>query len=407
MPDTFDVDHAFEALAHDVMHRAAPPSAVHAIKQARGRRRATLATSVAAALVVAAGVVVPTMLGGDDSSRVAEHDGLRSLPTGATFPLAGWEPYGRHGLGPHGDGRSDSACAAAWLAKAREPGPLYTGQTALARGDDRLLTKFADFGSGSEDKAISYSAAPPADCGVPTTAVHYDGGEVLHFTGTERGPSDLWVVRFGAMVALAVLDSDAPATLGERTRIGDSLMAALVLPMLWPNFDTDPAATSPPDVDPDPVMTAINHAFSAEINPAAIDQAFGSWFPAWRDGMAEGGVLSRYCNEGVADDPGTFEWSGGTAVVWLYRLKTAEAATKARATLLSGCESPQWSVAEIGASGSIATSAAGNYWVVQSGGLVAELRVMDAANPPPEVISDVAALLTRALQNAQAVQEAQ
>ncbi len=159
--------------------------AVHAIGEARHRRRRTLATVAAVVLVVVAGFVVRATVSDDHPARVADHDDLRTLPEMDVFALYGWAPPIR----PHKP--AISSCASVWLDRTAVHQPTSYGHTHLVRGDDRLLTEFADFGAGAEDEAIAYAPAPPTDCGVPTTTVRYDGGEVQHFSGTESGPADL------------------------------------------------------------------------------------------------------------------------------------------------------------------------------------------------------------------------
>ena len=391
MPETFDVDHAFEALAQDVMHRAGPPSAVSAIKQARRRRRTALATAAAAALIVVAGVVVPTMVGGDDSSRVAGNDGLRPLPVPAAFAPEGWGPV----EGTQPGVLTTSTCVASFSKVSPAPlNPVASGQFQLGRGDDRLLAFFLDYGddAGSAQVAVSSATDPSNGCGTLTQEVGYAGGEVEHFARTAGTlTTDLWVTRLGNQVGIAIAVSGVAATVAQRTTMSDSLIGALQFPGTW----------RPSTADPEP----------SDERFAAIDEAFAGWFPDWQESLpdAEPAVPCfdpTMTARGAPLDHPSREYGSGHVGIYIHSWPSEDEAVNAREMLLSQlaqCNSTPWSVQQSGPTTWIATSPAGTLWMVGSATEIGVVGVREATNPPGEVTDDVVAMLTEELAPGQQV----
>ncbi len=315
MPETFDVDRAFEALAHDVMDRTAPPSAFAAIKQARRRRRTALATVALAVAVVVTGVGVPALTGGDSTGDVAT-EGLRALPSPARFTPEGW--------GTVGDAAPDtpmvSSCLSSFIAPSPTPlRPAATGQSVLGRGDARLIAMFYDFAddAGSADQAVSLATDASNACSSATPSIRYIGGTVQHLVDVEKGvTTDLWVARLGNRVGFVAAVGERAAEADEVVAIADALMGALQYPGTW-----EPAA---------PSSSESEAAFAAEVNDATIDGLFGGWFPAWRQGPVDGGLP---CAALTWDSPasGSGSMPGGGVSINSYTWPTpAEAATARR-----------------------------------------------------------------------------
>lgn len=390
MPETFDVDHAFEALAQDVMHRAGPPSAVNAINQARHRRRTALATGAAALALVVGSVAVTTLTGGDGSSGNVATEGLRPLPAPAEFAPDGW--------GPVDDAQPDSlttlACLASFLKVSPQPLiPVATGEALRGRGDDRLVAFFLDFGddAAAAEEAVSFATDPSNGCGASTQEVRYNGGQVQHFAETEGSlATDLWVTRLTNRVGITVAISDVAATPGQRLSVADSSMGALQFPGTWEPTTTEPSASSS------------ETAFGSEIDPAAIDRVFGGWFTAWRQAPVDG-VLPCVSLTRSQPSSGSGSMPGGGVRVQSYAWPTeaeAEVARERILTSLAECNSVKWSLANTGPTTWVVTSDAGTLWVAQSTTLIGLIEARDGVNPPAQVTSAVTELLMGEIERA-------
>lgn len=385
MPETYDIDRAFEALAQDVMDRTAPPSAFAAIKQARRRRRTAIATVALAAAVVVGGVAVPTLAGGDDSGGNVATEGLRALPAPAPFAPEGWELL---------DGSGPVKPAIKCLKPSSSPrGAVATGQQVLARGEELLSTTFFDFGddAASADDAVATATGSSNGCGSSTPTVAYPGGEVQYLRGPENGVTltpELWVARLGNRVGFSITLNTEAASAGQRMMMGDSLMAALQFPDTW-----EPPAS-------DPSSPESQSAFGSEVDAATVDEAFGDWFTDWRQARVDGGLPCAILG---FPDPATGSGSmpGGGLSINEYIWTSADDATAARKSLmsdLSACNSTRWSIAPSGPSAWVATSDAGTLWIAELGASIGLFEVRDGGNPPAQVKTDVAALLTDLLE---------
>lgn len=391
MPDTFDVDRAFEALAHDVMDRAAPPSAVAAIKQARRRRRTAIATAALAAAVVVGGVALPTLTGDDDSSGLVATEGLRELPGPAAFAPEGWGPV--RDIDP--EVTATNACLSSFLMQSASPlQPVASGQALLARGDDWLLGMFADFGDDatSATEAVSIATDPTNKCGSPDPAVRYTHGEVQHSAIRAAGQAtDVWTARLGNRVGFAVRIGQVASAADETTGTGDSLMAALQHPDTW-QLESESL--------PVPSSSESQATFGAEVNEAAIDEAFGDWFPDWRQARVDGGLPCASLAASpdapqAATGSGSMPGSGGVTL-FSYQWATDATATAAREALLSdlrACSSAQWSIENSGELAGVATSDAGGLWITQAGDAVGLFEAREGVDPPADVKARVTTLL--------------
>ncbi|HXH80268.1 hypothetical protein [Nocardioides sp.] len=412
MPDIFDIDRAFDVLADDVMHRASPPTAINAIKQARRRRRTALATAAAAALVVVAGFVVPTMVGEDDSSRVAENDKnedvgrVRPLPAPAEFAPEGWEPLiTGDTLFPH-----TSTCLRSFL----EPGPEDRGLdiiSELGRGDDRLVSRFFDFhdDEDSAERADQLVAATSSltGCGAPTRVPRDADADVQHFASTEGGiATDLWVAQTAVdgpgliglkqRVGISLAVSKTPATSGEVAMIADSLVASLRDSSVSPGGSL--RAYSKPAL----------RAEEAEKKRLLEDArtAFGAWSRVWGGSDSPSFGLCAEPPLRGAPNPFLEGWidyavgAGGAVDIEFNVWRTDDEATTARAEFLSQlaeCNVTQWQVESSGPSTWIATSHLGTAWIVQDAEAFGVLRAREAIDPPDDVSAAVFDVLTSTL----------
>lgn len=410
MPDTFDVDHAFEALAHDVMGRAGPPSAVHAIKQARQRRRTTLATVAGAALVVVTGFAMPTTMGGDDSPRVAEHDGagrVGPLPAPAEFAPDGWKPLkGSERLFPH-----TNSCVRSFL----QPVPTGSemqgyGLSEMARGDDRLASWFMEFEDNKQaaDQLVAASASVPG-CGGSTAVRHYADGDVQHFASSVDGiATDLWVARITVdgpgliglqnRVGLSLAVGKATASSTEVAGIADSLVASLHAPETWQGVP----------------IYANKERLRADVSERTlegVDTAFSAWFPRWRE-SDPGFALPCADLPSLGDEnPYVGGWYGadaGDVRTEFHAWLTVDEATDVRAAFLSQLAACthliKWQVESTGPSSWLATSHVGTVWIVQDGAALGVLHARNAINPPDDVTGAVNDLLASSLVEKAAVQ---
>lgn len=287
MPETFDLDRAFEALAHDVMDRATPPSARSAIKQARRRRRTTIATVALAAAVVVGGVAVPTLL--LERSGVEFAHGMPiAAPLDADAMELATEGWISGWSDEVGSGWSEPECFGSRAASG-PPDALERGTSRLSGYEESTaLPLFLTYGDATSAEAAWQALnAPLLACPesvTETDAPTYPAGtEVRHYTvqySTDGSLSavvtDVWIARTG----------NAVGSLDVRTRAGiaapatiDAVSDALVAGMLagWSQDLEHPQEM--PEVTSRPQLPG----FDERDLIAALD--------GWRGAERPGGVL--------------------------------------------------------------------------------------------------------------------
>ncbi|WP_107704706.1 hypothetical protein [Nocardioides allogilvus] len=285
MPDIFDLDRAFDALAHDVMDRTSPPSAVHAIEQARRRRRTAIATVALAAAVAVAGVAVPTLL--LDRSGVEFADGLpESAPLDAAALndatrgwISGWsdEPGGPW---------SQPGCL---MGSDEHPEPTELRRSNFGGGhESSAMPLFLTFDSAtSAESAWKALNAPLTRCPgadvTETTAPDYpDGTAVRHYSVSDRSDdggaalTDVWVARSGNTVGSLWLTSAAGVASDDAV---DTLSDVLVAGMLDGSAQVLEHPQSVPDVKQRPHL------------PLFDERDLASALDGWRAAERASGVV--------------------------------------------------------------------------------------------------------------------
>ena len=254
MPETHDLDRAFEALARDVMERTVAPPARAAIGRARRRRRTTLAFTAAAVAVVVGGVAVPTLgagrlgLGFADGLPQAAALDAAALRDATDGWIAGWEA-----------GASDGSFAAPdCVPDGQDPPTPETGGTSWFAGAEHsgtsmVITGYADAAGARAAWSVELAGwARCAEASRTDTPAYPAGTEVVHYrvdlpAATEPGArlSDVWVARSGAELGvLETATAAGPADPSAVDAVSDALVAGLLDGAVQEEWD--PALTDPP-----------------------------------------------------------------------------------------------------------------------------------------------------------------
>ena len=247
MPETHDLDRAFEALAHDVMDRTAPLPARAAIGRARRRRRTTFASLAVAGAVVVAGVSVP-VLGADRldlgfADRLPEPAPLDAASLNEA--TAGWISGWSAGMSP------DAFSAPGCRLTPEDPAAPATQGTSHFAGDDQsgavlVLQGFTGVGEARAEWDAFARLGTACDAATRTEVPDYPGGtEVLHLRiadGTDRpvdpgaALTDVWIARSGD--DLARFETTSALGSADQTVI-DAVSDALVAGMLDGSVQTE------------------------------------------------------------------------------------------------------------------------------------------------------------------------
>lgn len=279
MPETFDLDRAFEALTRDVMARPTPPSDAP-IKRARRRRRTTIALAAASVLAVA-GVAVPTLAG--ERLGMGFADGV---PDAAPFNAAALNDVTEGWI----EGWSDDSSGAGSFSVPRcQTYSDDDGEAAVHSGvshfygSERSSVSFSYLtfpDSASADRSWQASIAPLTECtteGAETSAPDYPvGTDVRHFTvlaapESQAALTDVWVARTGTVVGTVEL---ATSGSGAAADVIDAMSDALVAGLLDGTAQKESNPQSYPDI--------VSRGQLPSFYESDFDQALDGWRNAGR-----------------------------------------------------------------------------------------------------------------------------
>jgi hypothetical protein len=413
MPETFDLDQAFDTMTFDVGAHTASRGADHAIGAARRRRTRIAASAVVAVIaVIAVGGAMFSQLGGSDRLSPT---GEPTVPTPAPLDAAainaategwisGWHVAGKDDRSALESLDQDPACMSN-DSETSTPDPKRVGSALMVSDTEQVAyAVFADYASNDAGAAAAAGEIVGAMSGCTDAAVtitYGDRGSVSYYalpTGDDTA-QQAWVGRLDNRLGL-ILVRGAPGNPPDDdvTALAWALVAALQVDESYELADSMISSISEGSASASAAAGSTPIPVHRTIGEKELADALRGW-SSW-SAMGDTTAMSLPCVDSRWDS-GSISASGMSvgntgeqSFAYFESARDAAMAVPALLSRLASCASADWSIDSTTVPGLVVASYdGGTVWVAYQDTTLTLFKLAGAGDPPAAVAKAVGKLV--------------